>query len=81
VPIAKTKKGSMEHEERLCRRLFRNEKFIVYNGGDRSCAPDLTAFFVVIDLPESISRTPLRHGQRSGGVLVGGQKNFEFAVV
>jgi hypothetical protein len=64
----------MERGERLYQRLFRNGKFIGKDGGDRGCAPDPAAFFVVIDLPENIYRTPPRRPWRGGDWLVGTKK-------
>jgi hypothetical protein len=69
----------MGHGGRSYRRLFRKGTFIVYNGGDRGCAPDPAAFFVGIDLSEAfIAHRPAVHGGAAGGA--GGQKNFEYSV-
>ena len=64
----------MERGVRLHRRLFRKGKFIGYNSGDRGCAPDPAAFFIVIDIPEGIDPTPPRRPWRGGGWLAGGDK-------
>jgi hypothetical protein len=68
----KTKKASMGHGDRLYRRLFRKEKFIGYNGGDRATPRPRRIFMKTKE-----ALIPRRAPSVAHGGLFMGQKIFE----